>query len=1068
MMTLTILFVVSVFLLAAACLAAPSRPSLSIAPLAGVSGGPADASTVDDARLVSELRAAGGRAGAAGAPVSDFRRRFQVVRTQSPPKIDGLLDEAAWHEAARLDSFLVSQSFNDPSLPRAAADATEAFVLYDDEGLYVGIRAWQDPSTIYTTIKENGWLRPDLDWQTRGEPWANTGTDEVEIVIDPELTMVSHFVFQINPDNVRKKLYMPPARTADGFYKRIDPVEVADDAWNSATSRSDDGWCAEVFIPWESIGFQKIRPAGDKDVFVDMVQDRTVMGFNINRVVHKRHEPSSWSPSKGTMFFRDADHFGLAYFARHEALIEHVESREISSGGGLFDVSLRSRSDSASAHSLTLEISADGATGRSTMPVRLEPGASQTVTLDYKAAGPGRNTAEIRLENEGGRLIDAACFLFDVEPPLEITCLNSILYKGERDMPLQLSLSGAAGADALDVRLLSARKALARVRMDAPADGQITLPVEVDGLSVGEYEIEARLLAGRKTLGSATAPLAVIADPFRRNLTGRAGRASKSQLREPFGALADGEAFEGAPASFEGTLPWLDESMRQNRPILWAITPTADFTSDTVPRPAQLDAPLCAFAAGGEYEAVALAVHALEDLHSPRVEIDGLTGREGEVIPPECIDIRAERPDGFICRPERDADIPAKTSRRYFLSVYVAPGTPAGLYKGEVSFTAEGIARQTRQVRFLVLPFALVDTPLVGSIYGSLDGDVRDRHLAGDLFAHGLDNFTCMRIIDTASIGKVIVHHLLWDLYKPTEENWLGEGAERFKAHLDERVFANMKKLGLKGPIVVEVNYLLRYLPCTGENARLFEEALGRIEALRKKHGLDEFVYHLVDEPSNHFTYDDGRYGRRWGLERVDFFGRVLTRLGLRQYVTINSTGRGFDTAEKMPDRVDIWCPNSISDERQVARWSRPPKQIWLYNFAGDGRVKGAARSTFGFYAHKVRAAGVTIWHHPNYVRREVESGKCWGNAAWEAIREGRDDSRYVATLCEAIESAGHSGGRAAKTAERAEAALDEIVEAYPILTADKVRFERKHDASQWDKWRWTIASWIMKLQAPS
>ena len=77
------------------------------------------------------------------------------------------------------------------------------------------VRAFQDPSTIYTTIKENGWLRPDLDWEQRGEPWANTGCDEIEIVIDPELTMSAHYVFQVNPDGVKKKLYMPPARPED-------------------------------------------------------------------------------------------------------------------------------------------------------------------------------------------------------------------------------------------------------------------------------------------------------------------------------------------------------------------------------------------------------------------------------------------------------------------------------------------------------------------------------------------------------------------------------------------------------------------------------------------------------------------------------------------------------------------------------------------------------------------------------------------------------------------------------------------------------------------------------------
>jgi hypothetical protein len=304
----------------------------------------------------------------------------------------------------------------------------------------------------------------------------------------------------------------------------------------------------------------------------------------------------------------------------------------------------------------------------------------------------------------------------------------------------------------------------------------------------------------------------------------------------------------------------------------------------------------------------------------------------------------------------------------------------------------------------------------------------------------------------------------VWDLYKPTEENWLGDGAERFNVGLDKDSFAKLARYRFKGPIIVEVNYFLRYLPCTRENAELFETALRRIETARRKHRLPEFVYHLVDEPSNHYTYDDGRYGRRYGLERVDFFGAVLGRLGLRQYVTINSTGRGFDSAEKLPDRVDLWVPNFISDEGQVERWTAPGKELWLYNYAGDGPCKGAMRSTFGFYAHRVRAGGVTIWHHPNFVRWEGDDKKCICKSSWEAGRSGRDDARYVATLRRLAEKALAKGGAAARAAGRALADLESIVSAYPVLTPEKVRFEARHHADQWNKWRWILARWILRL----
>jgi hypothetical protein len=85
--------------------------------------------------------------------------------------------------------------------------------------------------------------------------------------------------------------------------------------------------------------------------------------------------------------------------------------------------------------------------------------------------------------------------------------------------------------------------------------------------------------------------------------------------------------------------------------------------------------------------------------------------------------------------------------------------------------------------------------------------------------------------------------------------------------------------------------------------------------------------------------------------------------------------------------------------------------------------------------------------------------------ASWEAIREGIDDSRYIAALKEAIKTAKTQAGPKAALAEQAQADLDAIVNAYPITPWQKIAFEKKHDADQWNKWRWIVASWIVKLQ---
>jgi len=434
-------------------------------------------------------------------------------------------------------------------------------------------------------------------------------------------------------------------------------------------------------------------------------------------------------------------------------------------------------------------------------------------------------------------------------------------------------------------------------------------------------------------------------------------------------------------------------------------------------------------------------------------------------MPRSQMDLRAERPDTYLVKQDTVGGIPKNTARRYFLTVYVAPGTKAGAYSGTLTFSAEGRPKDERPYSLLVLPFRLPESPATNGIYGGLHGSgdrERDMTVAADLLAHGMDNPTCIGVF--GSPRQANIHHIIWDLEKPTTENWLGDGAERFNAAIDEGVFKNMKDSGLRGPFVIEVNYLLRYAACTEENAEGFEAALRRIEALREKYGLDEFTYHIVDEPNNHYTYDDGRYGRRYGIERVKFFGKVLHKLGLRSYVSMNSAGRGYDIGETVYDELDIWCANFISDEKQVDRWTSNGKELWLYNYAGDGWCKGAMRSTYGFYSLRVRAGGVTIWHHPSYVGWNEDEKKVVARASWDAAREGIDDCRYAALLQSRIDAAMKAGGAKARLAAQAEKDLDAVVNAYPSPTRDKVDFETLHDASDWNKWRWLIAQWILKL----
>jgi hypothetical protein len=1030
-----------------------------------------EASPVEDARLQQELRAA---ESAGLGPVPDFNRRFQVMRTDTPPAMDGRVNDPAWRKAITLKDFCVSQEYNEFGLPRYAADQTEGYVLYDDKGLYVGVRAYQDPASIYTTVKGEGLFRPDLDWRTGAEEWANTGCDEVEIQIDPELTKCAHYTFHVNPDGAKLKTYMPPARVSDGLYKRIDPVIVTDDRWQAAAARDDKGWTATAFIPYESFGFQPIRQVSQTDVYFNMVQDRTVMGFNINRVSHARREPSSWSRSKAPMFFRNADHFGHAYFRPLEAAIASARCADFLGGETAVEIEMRSQSDRQ--EDLVLKLAVTGVS-KSTGETKLSLGAgeSRTVRMAFRKTLPGDHRLDVRLTRPDGYLLDRIAYAFETPAPVEVTALRSILFSDESDFPVNVKVNAPQGsADMLRLRVLSKGKTIATARASLAAFNETAYPFEIEGLGEGEYEFEVSALKAGSVKGTGKAAFRVAKSPYQMKLTGTAGKRARTAKRLGFEALATGNAEGGASAPFGGHIAYLDGALASKACLWYAFTATDDFYTGgrgiramgggvTPPRRAQLAAPIRAFAAGGEYEAVSLAIFALRDIKSVAVEFGELTLKSGAAISKGQMDLRVERPDRFLVKQEVLGGLAKGEGRRYLLTVYVAPGTPAGLYEGTITLTVDG-ASESRPWQLLVLPFALGPAQITASVYGGAYGDERDKPLMLDLVSHGMDNYTCFGVFKATEVKLANSEHIVWGLYVPTQERSLGNDPQKHSVDLDENVFRNVKKGGLSKPMIVDVNAFLRYIPCTQENAELFTRLVERIEALRKKHGLPEFIYHLVDEPNNHYTYDDGRYGRRWGILRVGFFGKVLKEMGLRQYVVINSTQHGYDIAEKVAQFCDIWCPNYIADEELIDRWSTGGREIWLYNYAGDGRCKGAMRSTYGFYARRVRAAGVTIWHHPSFVRYVPEEKKVLANSPWEAAREGIDDARYLAAAVEAIDHAQARGGRAARLAEAAAYELGSIIGAYPAATGEKVLFERKHDADQWNKWRWTFASWIMKL----
>jgi hypothetical protein len=186
-----------------------------------------------------------------------FNRIIHALRIDRPPAIDGHLDEAVWERAEPARGFI--QWNPDPGMP--ASDDTDVRFLYDDDNLYIGLRAWDsDPSLM--TVTE---LREDFD---------GPQSDTVGVFIDTLHDQKSGFYFGTNPVGARRDFQV----FDDDALRNVD----WDGVWDVKASIDASGWTAEYVIPFKTLRFSD--------------SPEQTWGLNILRRIRRRNEESHWSP----------------------------------------------------------------------------------------------------------------------------------------------------------------------------------------------------------------------------------------------------------------------------------------------------------------------------------------------------------------------------------------------------------------------------------------------------------------------------------------------------------------------------------------------------------------------------------------------------------------------------------------------------------------------------------------------------------------------------------------------------------------------------------------------------
>lgn len=184
--------------------------------------------------------------------------RVLIVRADPRPVIDGRLDDAVWKQAQPMTRFVQYEPVDNVLPPQPSV----GWVAYDAEFLYVAFRA-------YEARRED--IRATVHPRERGGELD----DKVAVAVDTYNDNRRTYVFRVSPIGLQFDGVKTEGQRTD---------DTPDLVWHSAARIDDEGWVAELAIPFASLRL----PSGDSHDF----------GFDFVRYHGKAGVRSSWSPRR--------------------------------------------------------------------------------------------------------------------------------------------------------------------------------------------------------------------------------------------------------------------------------------------------------------------------------------------------------------------------------------------------------------------------------------------------------------------------------------------------------------------------------------------------------------------------------------------------------------------------------------------------------------------------------------------------------------------------------------------------------------------------------------------------
>jgi hypothetical protein len=201
----------------------------------------------------------------------DNQIHVEPPRIESTVTIDGVLDDAAWNQAARLTGF----SQYAPVDGRQAENVTEVLVFYSPTAIYFGIRAQAAPGSVHATLASRD--RIDAD-------------DAIQIFLNPFNDGRQALVFGVNPLGIQSDgaLVEGTGNRGTVAFSALQSGREATDltpdyVYESKGRLTADGYEIEIAIPFKTLRVPAAR-----------VQ---TWSLNVTRRVQSSGQEDSWAPA---------------------------------------------------------------------------------------------------------------------------------------------------------------------------------------------------------------------------------------------------------------------------------------------------------------------------------------------------------------------------------------------------------------------------------------------------------------------------------------------------------------------------------------------------------------------------------------------------------------------------------------------------------------------------------------------------------------------------------------------------------------------------------------------------